>query len=567
MIMSKPETSDCQFPPDVPFMIRLLNEATGTNLRVNRHKVFRPVYTVYHDFDRTTEDAANFLVTKIRHNESVFFNEITWKSILALLQTKQEFRMKYSAVNIAIGWLIENPDDSGILNTMLMSICLPLTPTKLVEIRLGIHIYLTTELRDFFIIRLSSNGYIYITNKTDIAWKDLPYTVIDVCRNINTITDKYQNATWPRGLDRYDPELPRWKKGKYHQPPPVKSYKELKNPVYKWNFDPNDFRPESPKPTDTSTSEPHIFRAFSQTTTVVTKIEKVRKDVAVAKWLEATPSSSSPDTAPGSPPQPEQITLVKSSGDPKEEKKKKFAVTNSIVSSGYQSLESSKTATKTSHDKNSDSQKTSVTKNASGRNTNRVDGGKSGNREQSVMQLEAKQQENERLHKDKVRKGRKKRNEIDHNRRIPVNHRRLHVSVPRQQETSKKENNKIDQNHSQIKPKSNTIDSEKKNQSYSQNKPQYPVKDFAKNDRRSSHNNQKYPQVNLVRKTLSIIEDEEPVKQQQGTMEVAEYLEMLKLSRKPPQPSGKNNPSKAPQKPKPKFYFDTKSNVLEMNPD
>ncbi|CAL2029771.1 unnamed protein product [Caenorhabditis brenneri] len=529
--MSKPDNSEYNFPLDVPFMIRLLNEATGTNLRVSRQETFRSVMTIYHGFDRTTEEAANYLVKQIRENEIEFFNEITWKSILALLQTKHEFRIKSVAVNFAIGWLIENSEDSTILNTILMSISLPsLSWNRVVAVRVGIHIYLTRpELRNFFIIRLSTNGYIYMKNRIEIPWKDLPYTVCDICRGINAITDDYCNPTFPKLVQRYDPEASRWKKGKLVQPSPVKSHTELKNPYYKWNFDPNDFPSETPKPIEPRT--PQIFGAFSQQNSIIVKSEEFKKSVAVARWLEDSPSPpDTPNNEPGSIPQPVQKMLVKPAGYQKQKGRRDTSVVTGSVSSGYQSLKSSEKATIRLHAKNS--QKTPVVI-----NTNKTNALKLVDKEQGERQLEGKQQKNERMHENKAERAHKNQNENDlqstsnnnnHHRRIPVNHRRL--SIPRAQETTKKEQ---ETNHQtpQIKPKPKLLD--------------------------------------LIPKLYIF---EEPVTRKRGSMEYAEYVQMWKDNTKVyPQPpkrdhgTSKETTPEKPEKPEQKFYFDKTTNILEMN--
>lgn len=527
--MSKPRNSEYNFPLDVPFMIRLLNEATGTNLRVSRQETFRSVMTIYHGFDRTTEEAANYLVKHLRENEAEFFDEITWKSILALLQTKHEFRIKSIAVNFAVGWLIENFEDSTILNTILMSISLPsLNWNRVVTVRVGIHIYLTrSELRDFFIIRLSSNGYIYMKNRPEVLWKDLPYTVCDICRGINAITDNYCNPTWPKRLERNDPEASRWKKGKFVQPSPVKSHTELKNPYYKWNFDPNDFPSESPKPIEAGT--PQIFGAFSQQNSMIVRSENIKKNVAVARWLEDSPSPPvSPNIKPEPLPQPAQKMLVKPAGYQEQKEQRKTSVVTSSVSSGYQSIESSEEATKRVHEKNS--RKTPVTN-----KTNKTNASKLVDKKQGEKQLEGKQLKDERLHQEKANREQTNRNEKDrqttcnnnNHRRIPVNHRRLPASVPRAQETMKKE----------------------QQMNYG-----------------SPHIKSKSQLSNLIRKPFF---EEEPVERKRGSMEYAEYVQMLKDNQKvypqPPRRDHGTSKETTPEKLEPKFYFDIKTNILEMN--
>lgn len=330
-------------PLDVPFMIRLLNEATGTNLRVREYKGFRPVLTICHGFDETTVNAANFLVEKIHEYEERFLEEITWKSLLALVSTKHVYRIKADAVNFAIKWLIAHRLEPSEFNAVLMSIHLPfLSMCRIAEVRLGIYLYLTTpELLDFFIIGFGANGYIYMKNR---QWNDNSKSLMEVVRMINKITDSHQNDTWPKTTKRYDPEAPRWKKGKIIHPDPVKSWTELKNPLYRWNFNPYDFpfqSSESVEPIKANNRPPPITPAYPpQVSNMVrpTK-EKTQNKVDVAKWVNQI---HAPESIYVTTPQPAQRMLMKPPGYQSYVESIKSSTIPKSTSSGYQSMISSR---------------------------------------------------------------------------------------------------------------------------------------------------------------------------------------------------------------------------------
>ncbi|EFP02668.1 hypothetical protein CRE_06183 [Caenorhabditis remanei] len=225
------------------FLIRHLNDATKSCLKLSYQSSFRPTYTIFPYLDETSQNAADKLAEDVYRNKKDFLDNITVLGLVALVSTNSDLYFKVPVVNLAIKWLLLNPLPDETLHSVLSSInihCIPFP--KLARVRIAIYLYLKTpELYTYFDINFAAPGVVFIRRKSGIPNDSEEYNDQEkmwIYKAINSITDGYVNPSYPQGTRRNDPDGVKPKSGKLKYTEQFADVaKELENPIFKWDFE------------------------------------------------------------------------------------------------------------------------------------------------------------------------------------------------------------------------------------------------------------------------------------------------------------------------------------------